>query len=127
MVYEPIPRPPPPLLNQEAGTEASRTYYVQVAWVDAAGRQSLASRTAAITTQEGTRLTVRTAGAPSAARGWRVYAGYSEDLLQEQSGEPLALGSIWAMATAGLAAGAMPGEGQAPDTYLRQLPVLQRG
>ena len=115
------------LLGQLAGTQPAATYYVRVAWVDANGAESSPSDTAAITTQEGTALTVRAVGAPVAATGWNVYVGQLDDQLRRQNNAPLALGSTWTLPSTGLADGSAPGDGQVADYYLRHVPVLQRG
>lgn len=127
IVFNPLPKPAQPLLGQLAGNQAAATYYVRVAWVDANGVESSPSDTAAITTQEGTALTVRAVGAPAAAKGWNVYAGLLDDQTRKQNNAPLALGSTWTLPSTGLADGSNPGTGQVPDYYLRHIPVLYRG
>jgi len=127
IVFNPLPKPVQPLLGQLAGTQAAATYYVRVAWVDANGAESSPSDTAAITTQEGTALTVRAVGAPPSATGWNVYAGLLDDQMRKQNNAPLALGSTWTLPSAGLADGSNPGNGQVPEYFLRHVPVLHRG
>ena len=126
-VFNPLSKPVQPLLGQLAGSHPARTYYVRVEWVDANGVASSPSETAGITTMEGSALTVRAIGAPPNARGWHVYAGLLDDQVQRQNNASLALGATWTLASAGLATGTAPGEGQSAENYLRHIPVLRRG
>ncbi|MBI2686412.1 MAG: hypothetical protein HYX27_08855 [Acidobacteria bacterium] len=127
LVFRPLTKPVQPLLGQLAGSQPARTYYVRVAWVDEKGTESSPSETAAITTQEGTALTVRAIGAPLSAQGWNVYVGLLDDQTQKQNNAPLALGTTWTLPSTGLVEGSAPGNGQTPEHYLRHIPVLQRG
>lgn len=127
LVFQPLAKPVMPLLDQVAGNQPARTYYVRVEWVDGSGVESAPSDPAAITTQEGSLLTVRAVGAPAGAAGWHLYAGLLDDQVQKQNNAPLALGATWTLPTTGLAAGSAPGEGQTAEHFLRHIPVLQRG
>ncbi len=127
LVFSPLAKPVQPLLGQVGGNQPARTYYVRVAWVNANGVESAASETTALTTMEGTALTVRAIGAPAASTGWNVYAGLLDDRVTRQNNAPLALGNTWTLPATGLATGTAPGSGQTPEYYLRHIPVLQRG
>ena len=127
LVFQPLAKPVRPLLNQLAGNQPARTYYVRVSWVDASGVESSPSDPAAMTTEEATALTVRAIGAPAAAQGWHLYVGLLDDQVQRQNNTPLALGATWTLPSSGLAEGSAPGNGQTAEHYLRYLPVLQRG
>lgn len=127
IVLRPLPRPMPPVLDQVAGPEAARTYYVRTAWLNAEGEESLASETATLTTLEGTALMVRAVGAPPRATGWNIYAGWIDDGLMRQNAIPVPLGSPWTMPGTGLAMGLPPGTGQEADLLIPSVPVLQRG
>jgi hypothetical protein len=128
LVFNPLPKPAPPLLGQLAGTQPARTYYVRVEWVDSKGVASSPSDTAGMTTQEGSALTVRAIGAPAAAQGWHVYVGLLDDQVQRQNNAALALGATWTLPSTGVAVGgSLPGTGQTAEHYLRHIPVLQRG
>jgi hypothetical protein len=127
VVYQPLSKPPQPLLDQVAGNQPARTYYVRVTWVDHNGTESSPSETATITTGEGTWLTVRPLGAPPGAAGWNLYAGLLDDQTKRQNNTPLALGSTWTMPAEGLVEGSTPGNGQTAEYYLRFVPVLWRG
>ena len=127
VVFQPLSKPPQPLLGQEAGTQPARTYYVRVTWVDYNGSESTPSETAAITTGEGTALTVRPLGAPAGAAGWNLYAGLLDDQVKRQNNPPLGLATTWTMPAEGLVEGSAPGNGQQAEHYLRFVPVLWRG
>jgi hypothetical protein len=127
VVFQPVPKAATPLLNQVAGTHAAKTYYVRIAWTSSSGVEGSASETAALTTAEGTSLTVRPVGAPAAATGWNVYVGLLDDMTAKQNNEPLSLGSTWTLPASGLLTGSQPGDGQTADHILRHVPVLLRG
>ncbi|MBM3787572.1 MAG: hypothetical protein FJW30_24720 [Acidobacteria bacterium] len=127
VVPRPIPKAATPLLNQVAGNQTAKTYYVRVAWVDANGTEGSASETIALTTAEGTALTVRPLGAPAVAAGWNVYAGLLDDRITKQNNTPLPLGSTWTLPSQGLVSGAAPGGGQVAEQFLQHIPVLLRG
>lgn len=127
LVYNPIAKPPQPLLGQLAGAQPARTYHVRVSWMNEGGAEGAASETAMMTTQEGTALTVRAIGAPLSAVSWNVYAGLRDDQVEKQNTAPLALGATWTLPASGLVHGGLPGPGQAAEYYLRHIPVLQRG
>lgn len=127
MVFNPLSKPVQPMLGQLAGSQPARTYYVSVSWLDESGTESTPSETAAMTTQDGTALTVRAIGAPLQARGWNLYVGLLDDQTQKQNSAPIALGATWTMPSTDLVEGAMPGNGQSAEYYVRRVPVLQRG
>ena len=102
------------------------TYYVTVAWVNAAGEEGACALPATVTTS-GSSLRVQPAGAPpKTAAGWNVYVGADPDSVALQNGSPIAIGQTW-LQPAAVAAGRPPGPGQRP-TYLKPVPrVIQRG
>jgi hypothetical protein len=102
------------------------TYYVTVAWVNAAGEEGASALPASITTS-GSSLLVQPVGVPPrTAAGWNVYVGTGPDSMALQNGSPIATGQTW-LQPATLAAGRAPGPGQQPS-YLKPVPrVIQRG
>ena len=102
------------------------TYYVTVAWVNAAGEDGACAVPATMATT-GSSLRVQPAGAPpKTAAGWNVYVGIGPDSMALQNGSPVAIGQTW-LQPAALAAGRPPGPGQRPS-YLKPVPrVIQRG
>ena len=102
------------------------TYYVTMAWVNAAGEDGACALPATIATT-GSSLLVQPAGAPpKTAAGWNVYVGAGPDSVALQNGSPIAIGQSW-LQPAPLAAGRPPGPGQRPS-YLKPVPrMIQRG
>ena len=127
----PVPRAATPAVTA-AGAPApgtplpDGTYYVTVAWVNAAGEEGASAVPATIATT-GSSLLVQPAGAPpKTAAGWNIYLGASPDSMALQNGSPIAIGQAWRQPAA-LAAGRPPGPGQR-STYLKPVPrVIQRG
>jgi hypothetical protein len=102
------------------------TYYVTMAWVNAAGEDGACALPATIATTRSS-LLVQPAGAPpKTAAGWNVYVGAGPDSVALQNGSPIAIGQSW-LQPAPLAAGRPPGPGQRPS-YLKPVPrMIQRG
>ena len=127
----PVPRAAIPAVTAAAapapGTPLPNgTYYVTVAWVNAAGEDGASALPATIATT-GSSLLVQPAGAPpKTAAGWNIYMGVGPDSMALQNGSPIAIGQTW-LQPAVVAAGRPPGPGQRP-TYLKPVPrVIQRG
>jgi hypothetical protein len=64
---------------------------------------------------------------PPVATAFNVYLGLTPDALALQSSTPVPMGQSFTLAGTGLAAGAAPGDGQAPDTYISGGWMLRRG
>ena len=127
----PVPRAATPAVTA-AGAPApgtplpDGTYYVTVAWVNAAGEEGASAVPATIATT-GSSLLVQPAGAPpKTAAGWNIYLGAGPDSMALQNGSPIAIGETW-LQPAPLVAGRPPGTGQLPS-YLKPVPrMIQRG
>jgi hypothetical protein len=131
MVSAPVPQAATPTVTAAAAPEPGTplsygTYYVTVAWVNAAGEDGASALPATIATT-GSSLLVQPAGAgPITAVGWNVYVGTGPDSMALQNGVPIAIGQSW-LQPAPLAAGRPPGPGQRAS-YLKPVPrVIQRG
>jgi hypothetical protein len=127
----PVPRAATPAVTaaaaQAPGTPLpDGTYYVTVAWVNAAGEDGACALPATIATT-GSSLLVQPAGAaPKTAARWNVYVGVGPDSMALQNGSPIAIGHTW-LQPAALAAGRPPGLGHRPS-YLKPVPrMIQRG
>jgi hypothetical protein len=127
----PVPRAAMPVVTPAAAPAPGTplpdgTYYVTVAWVNAAGQNGACAIPATIATT-GSSLLVQPAGAPPiSAAGWNVYVGTGPDSLALQNASPIAIGHTW-LQPATLAVGRPPGPGQSPS-YLKPVPrMIQRG
>jgi hypothetical protein len=120
VVFNPIPKAVTPLLAQIAGVHSAQPYYARVAWTDANGVEGTPSETVELMTEPGTALTVRAIGAPMIARGFNVYVGIIDFVLNKQNKYPLAIDSTWTIPTTWLVDGAAPGNGQSPEYFIRQ-------
>ena len=126
LVNAPIPKAQAPVLSTTAGAGQATTYYVEVSWVSALGEEGAPSDVTALTTADGTVLVVSPANPPAGATGFKVYAGVSADKLALQTPGAIPAGESFTL-TGALAAGAAPGNGQTPDTYIIGGPTLRRG
>src|SRR5579884_1205350 len=131
IVFNPLPRPPMPLLSVEAGPLPAQSIYIQTTWVDSTGNESAPSPETGFILGDGSSVTVailpNSEGAPRAAAGWNVYGSTKSGALMKQNNTPLPIGSTWQMPGSGFLYGASPGTGQQPDYYLPLSRQLQRG
>ena len=126
LVTTPIPRAAVPVLSTVVGAGTSTTYYAEVSWVPATGGEGAPSDETAFTTQDGTLLVVQAVNPPAVATGFNVYIGTAAGALALQTTMPVAVGSSFTL-TGPPAAGAAPGNGQKPDTYVIGGSTLRRG
>lgn len=120
LVEKPLSRAPRPQLSVVEGPGEAATYYVRVAWTNAAGEEGAESEAAVATTQDGQVLQVRAAEPPEHATGWNLYAGYSQNEVTLQNANPIELGQEWRLGAGGLTRGKSPSGGQAPLYYLQR-------
>jgi hypothetical protein len=121
----PVRKAPGLNLQPVAGALPDGTYYVSMAWVNAAGEEGASSAPAAIETVGGA-FAAYPPVAPAEAAGWNVYAGTAPECMTRQNGPRLASGETW-VAQSVTAAGARPGDGQNPSVSQAIPRVLQRG
>lgn len=127
LIADPLSVPPPPALGSIAGPQNGGTYYASVAWVNAAGQESVASPAASITIPDGMLMTVRAAGIPANATGLNVYAGPRLNGMFRQNDVILPPGASFTYVPASAGTGPLPGAGQKPD-FIRPLArTLLRG
>lgn len=124
---EPMSRAWPPVLDTVPGLSPGATFYVQIAWINRAGQESLPSELVAYSTVDSTQLRVEPVRPPVYATGWMVYAGYTPDGLGVQNDGPIAMGALWILPHSGLRSGRSPGTGQTADRYVVCDRVLLRG
>jgi hypothetical protein len=131
IVFNPLPRPPMPLLSVEAGSLPAQSIYIQTTWIDSKGNESTPSPETGFILGNGSNVTVailpNTDSAPQAAVGWNVYGSTNAGALTKQNNVPIAIGSTWRLPESGFVYGTSPGNGQRPDYYLPLSRQLQRG
>jgi hypothetical protein len=100
----------PPLLTSVAGGAlAAARYFVQIAYVTAAG-ETAASTEVSFSVGANSLLQVPSPPSSSLATGWNVYVSTASGAGTLQNTSPIAVGTPWTEPTSGLIAGAeMPG------------------
>jgi hypothetical protein len=100
------------------------TYFISVAWRNAAGVEGAPGIPVIFTSTEMPRVGAPDEGEP----GWtfHVYVGASDATMTRQTETPVAAGAEWMM-TLGIVAGEPMGDGQRPEFYLRRERIWQRG
>lgn len=113
-------------VSQTAGALASGTYFVKVAWRNAAGEDGMPGPLISIDTSAGNVVKAQPSSFPSNGVTWSVYAGTTpEDLFLQAEG--LNPAAFWKAPDSGLLTNKRAGNGQEP-TLLRPTPrVLPRG
>ncbi len=107
-----------PALLSGPAAGAGASFYVRAAGGSEIRAEGAASEAAVLTTENGEGLVARAVKPPEEAAGWNVYAGYSEEETWLQNAAPLGLGEAWSGGEP--LEGRGPGDGQAPDYYLRR-------
>jgi len=127
IVLDPVRRAMAPNVSVTGGSLAAANYVVQVAWRNAAGAAGAASEEVVVPTQAGELLVVEAVEPPSNAVSFDVYVGMADGDPALQTSLPIPAGQSWAMPDSGLTAGVGPGDGQAPNIFVRLNRVMQRG
>ncbi len=127
-VVDPVPQAERPVLSLVAGSLATGTYFVQVAWRNANGEEGAPSELTGIDVTEDHTLLISPVSPPPNAVLWNVYVGASPDELYIQNEAQLGVGETWTAPGPVIAeTGGQPGEGQEP-TFLSPSPrILLRG
>jgi hypothetical protein len=126
VAVQPVAQAATPYVITIPGTLADGTYFVTMAWVNAAGEEG-ASAVPAVITISGSALQVQPAAVPENATGWNVYIGNELETMILQNQSPIGVGAVWQQPTPLATSGPGPGTGQNP-TYLKPLPrIIQRG
>ena len=121
---DPVARATPPQVAPAAGSLDEGTYYVAVAWTNAAGEEGDCSTATEIQAASSS-FGVQTL-APNGVHGWNVYCGAEPAAMTLQNSTPLAPGETWrqpALSTTRRAAG----KGQEPTYWLPVPRIIQRG
>ena len=121
-------------LRRPSGVEAAlgmgaippRIYYLQAAWVNVLGQESMASPVEMVDAQSPHSLTVKPAGTAGGATGWHLYAGPAADELKRQTGAPLGMSEAWEAQDGPFQEGPAPGRGQEAERYVTWRRLLRR-
>jgi hypothetical protein len=124
---DPIRKAEPPLLNTTVGAGVGGMFYASVGWVNAAGQEGQTSDASSIAVAAGRYMTVSTAGTPSNAAGFNVYAGSAPDSMALQNASPLASGSSYTYVPGMVSGGRGPGRGQCSQFKRRLTRTILRG
>jgi hypothetical protein len=126
LVEHPVPKAAEPNVTPTPGPLADGTYYVTVAWVNAANEEGGSANAVNVTTTSST-FVVNPRHAPQVAVGWNVYAGVDPEHLVRQNTTPNPLVSTWVQPEALATDGNRPGTGQAPNSVHRVARRISRG
>jgi hypothetical protein len=121
----PVGQAVPPVPQASAGGLTANSYYVSVAWINAAGEEGASSAPAVIQVS-GSSFSVQTT-APKNVKGWNVYCGTSPATMTIQNPAALALGQIWVQPDTLSTSGRLAGNGQMPTFRLVVPRTIQRG
>jgi len=125
IVTDPMEQAATPVVRPTAGGLADGTYYVAIAWTNAAGEEGASSAPAVIQVSGGS-FAVQTA-APPKVRGWNVYAGTSPATMTIQNPATVAPGQTWVQPDTTSTTGRPAGNGQSPSYWLPVPRTIQRG
>jgi hypothetical protein len=125
VVEDPVEQAAAPDVQASGGDLPDGTYYVAVAWTNAAGEEG-ASSVPAVIKVSGTSFAVRTA-APSNVKGWNIYSGAGPTTMTRQNGAVLAPVASWVQPDTPSTSGRPAGSGQAPSYLVRVPRTIQRG
>jgi hypothetical protein len=125
MASSPVKQAVAPIPQASAGGLAANTYYVAIAWINAAGEEGASSAPAVIQVT-GSSFSVQTT-APTNVKGWNVYCGTSPATMTIQNPTALAPGQTWAQPDTLATTGRLAGSGQMPTYRLAVPRTIQRG
>ena len=121
----PVKQAATPVVRPSAGGLTDGTYYVAIAWTNAAGEEGASSVPATIQVS-GSFFAVETTTQPNVT-GWNVYSGTSPATMTIQNPPPLAPGQTWVQPDTLSTSGRPAGSGQAPSYWLPVPRTIQRG
>jgi hypothetical protein len=125
IAVDPVRRASAATVRVSKGSLADGTYYVAVAWMNAAGEEGASSAPVTIAVS-GSSFAVET-DLPARAKGWNVYSGTSPETMTLQNGTALAAGQSWVQPNSLSTTGRAAGDGQ-KATYILAVPrAIQRG
>ena len=127
ITLNPVPRAGTPEVRTIAGATPIQTYYVRIAWRNAADESGAPSELVAFTPSSDGEIAVKSPPVPENVAGYDVFVGLDADNLKRQNAQPLEPGAEWVMPPSGLVEGPAPDTGQEPAFFVRNDRVLLRG
>ena len=125
IVMNPVEQAAAPMVSVSAGGLAVGSYYVSVAWTNAAGEEG-ASSTPSVIQVSGSSFAVQTT-ARANVNGWNVYCGKSPTTMTIQNAATLGPGQTWVQPDTLSTTGRVAGSGQKPNYQLPVPRTIQRG
>jgi hypothetical protein len=123
---EPLSQAATPSVEPAPGGLLDGTYYVTMAWVNAAGEEGACASPAVISVTAST-LQVKPEDSPQRASGWNVFLGSAPETMILQNREPLDVDELWVQPDFLTIRGRGPTSGQSPN-YMQPVPrLIQRG
>jgi hypothetical protein len=127
----PIPQAQTPMFSAVAGLSPATTYYARASWVGPSGQEGKPSEISTYDAPAGSIPVVQMVNPPAVATGFNIYIGLTPDALALQNPlpnpGPVPVGQSFTLPSTGLATGAVPGDGQAADTYISGAWMMRRG
>lgn len=120
MVATPVPRAARPTVTMTAANGNGGVFLVQIAWRNYQGQLGVPSDPLLVEVEAGKVAVVDAGTAPPDCLSFDVFVGGSEDTITRQNAEPVQAGTVWLMPLQGLSTGQRPGNGQAPEYFLRR-------
>ena len=111
ITMNPVRQAATPVVSAAPGAAPDGTYFVTMAWVNAAGEEGACAIPASLTIA-GSGLMVAPGVAPDGVSGWNVYAGTALDAMVRQNTALLAPGQPWMSGGPLVTSGDTPGTGQ---------------
>jgi hypothetical protein len=127
LINNPLPKASAADLTYFPGEQPGAAYYVCISWTGRQGEEGAVGEWRAITTPDGSVLSVRAIDPPANAGGWNVFVGLTPDTIGQQNSAPLNLDQPWLQQRPVSNSGRAPHNGQAADYLRPMLRTLQRG
>jgi hypothetical protein len=127
MVRQPLDQARIPFCKVVSGGALPETiYFIQVAWVNAAGSTGGASNVISLPCPSGNLLTVKALAAPEGSVGWFLYLGVSADEMLRQNASPMGPEVVWIEPASGASGTDAGTVGQQPEFYVTRQQRLRR-
>jgi hypothetical protein len=123
---DPVPRAEAPRVTPAPGSLPDGTYYVSMAWLNAAGEEGQPAVPVAVETVSSS-LLVHSGTPPANVCGWNVYVGAAPEAMTAQNAIAIETSAAWLQPGAVLPGGRPAGSGQSASHMVAVPRVLRRG